>query len=133
MSVYVDDMAPCLRNRCWRYNQACHLVANTVAELHQFAAKGLGLKRSWFQNKTVPHYDLTVNKRKLAVKLGAIEIDKKSLAQKIREQRQGCTGCEKGLVYVAKKIVNGTEAECKKLHLCDKCRATLIKTVKESF
>ena len=86
MSVYVDDMQPCIRNRYWRYNQVCHLVADTPRELHIFARR-LSLSGAWFQNKTVPHYDLTINKRRQAVKLGAVEIDRKLLVQKIREQR----------------------------------------------
>lgn len=86
MNVYVDPISPCIRNRNWRYSQACHLIGDTVAELHSFAAS-LGLKRNWFQNKTVPHYDLTVNKRRQAISLGAIEIDVKMFIQKIRKQR----------------------------------------------
>jgi len=73
MSVYVGPIMPCVPNKNWRYNYSCHLVADTVAELHSFAAC-LGLKRSWFQDKRIPHYDLTRNKRKQAVKLGAIQI-----------------------------------------------------------
>jgi len=34
----------------------------------------LGLKRSWFQDSSDhPHYDVSPNKRKLAIRLGAIE------------------------------------------------------------
>jgi hypothetical protein len=44
-------------------------------DLHVFAKK-IGLQRSWFQgNASWPHYDLTPNKRKLALKLGAVEIE----------------------------------------------------------
>jgi len=32
------------------------------------------LKRTWFQNKRIPHYDLTANKRRQAVSLGATEV-----------------------------------------------------------
>lgn len=77
MSVYVDPVMPCIRNKNWRYDYCCHLVGDTTAELHSFAAR-LGLRRSWFQSKTIPHYDLTVNKRRQAVRLGAVEIDVKS-------------------------------------------------------
>lgn len=44
-----------------------------------------------------------------------------------------CTACEKGLVYVAEKIINGNDAEIKELCLCKNCRKILIKTVKETF
>jgi Protein of unknown function (DUF4031) len=56
-----------------------HLSADTVAELHEFAAR-LGLRRAWFQPDTNSirggwHYDVTAPKRALAVRLGAKEID----------------------------------------------------------
>jgi len=86
MSVYVDPMFPCACSRKWRYDSACHLVGDSVAELHSFASI-LGLKRSWFQNSLLPHYDLTVNKRRQAVVLGAIELDVKTFIQKARKQK----------------------------------------------
>ena len=133
MSVYVSDMQVSLRSPRWRYSHHCYLVADTVNELHEFATKGLGLKLSWFQNKAIPHYDLVASKRKLAVFLGAIEIDMKLLVQKIREQRQKCTGCEKGLLWVAKVVTAKNEAELKELRLCNKCRKILIKSVNDVF
>lgn len=86
MSVYVDPMAPCICCQQWNYDFACHLIGDTAAELHAFAAS-LGLKRAWFQNSNLPHYDLTSNKRRQAVKLGAIELDVKTFIQKARTQR----------------------------------------------
>ena len=86
MSVYVDPMSKCIRSKKWRYDSACHLIGDTAAELHAFAAS-LGLKRTWFQNSLLPHYDLTRNKRRQAVKLGAIELDVKTFIQKARTQR----------------------------------------------
>lgn len=74
-----DEMKPAARHlgdRKW-----CHLFAATEAdieELHAFAAK-LGLKRSYFQDARrwqFKHYDLTENKRAMAVRLGAVEIDR---------------------------------------------------------
>lgn len=84
MSVYVDEMAVCLRNRNWPYDQACHLVADSVEELHKFARR-LGLKRSWFQNKSLPHYDLTTGMRFKAIRLGAVEIDRNKFVEIMRE------------------------------------------------
>lgn len=86
MSVYVDSIIPTLINKNWKYPRGCHLVADTIAELHSFAAC-LGLKRSWYQYKTMPHYDLTCNKRKLAVQLGAKEVDRKQFVELLRKQR----------------------------------------------
>ena len=88
MAVFVDDLRPVARNRNWPYNQACHLVADDHGELHAFARR-LSLRRSWFQDKTLPHYDLTENKRRQAVRLGAIEIDDKRLVEIMRQYRKG--------------------------------------------
>jgi len=87
MSVYVDELIPSLRTRTWPYLQACHLTADTEAQLRGFA-KRLGLKRIWFQNNTIPHYDLTRNKRQQAIRMGAIEIDRKQMAERIRKHRK---------------------------------------------
>jgi len=49
----------------------------SIEELHQFA-ESIGLKRSYFQDHVqhyLKHYDLTPNKRRLAVARGAIEVD----------------------------------------------------------
>jgi hypothetical protein len=79
MSVYVDPLVEYEKRPGWPYNEACHLSADTDDELHDFAAR-LGLKRRWAQKMNHPrqwhhHYDLTKNKRRQAVKLGAIEVD----------------------------------------------------------
>jgi len=87
MSVYIDAIVATLRTRTWPYLQACHLTADTEAQLHGFA-KRLGLKRIWFQNNTIPHYDLTRNKRQQAIRMGAIEIDRKQMAERIRKHRK---------------------------------------------
>lgn len=86
MSVYVDPIMPCIPNKNWRYHYSCHLVADTVAELYSFAVC-LGLKRVWFQDKRIPHYDLTANKCREAMKLGAIEIDTKGFGKLLKRQR----------------------------------------------
>lgn len=75
MSVYVDGLlewggikgAP--RAKYW-----CHLFADSLPELHQFA-QGIMLRKEWFQisNAGIPHYDLTKSRRKMAVEHGAIE------------------------------------------------------------
>ncbi len=87
MSVYVDDMRYCIPNKKWRWKQACHLFADTEKELYQFA-KSIHLKRNWFQNKTIPHYDLTSGKRKLAIAKGAIAVSDKKLVAIIRKYRR---------------------------------------------
>lgn len=51
-----------------------HLFGTDIDELHSFAAS-IGLKRSWYQNKDFPHYDLTFNKRRLAIEMGATTVE----------------------------------------------------------
>lgn len=53
-------------------------------------ANWIGLKRSWFQNKRgrkppFPHYDLSPQKRKMAIKRGAIEITCRELVILVRD------------------------------------------------
>lgn len=69
MAVYVDNaFIPFGRM------VMCHMEADTLDELHEMADK-LGLKRSWFQDKSIPHYDVSKSIRAKAVELGAIEED----------------------------------------------------------
>ena len=92
--IYVDPLMNCLPNRRWRWTQASHLVGDTLDELHAFAER-LGLKRTWFQSAgTIPHYDLTVYKRRQALRLGASEITMREMAQRIcawRKTDKGAT------------------------------------------
>jgi hypothetical protein len=66
MATYVDNEQIPWRGKLW-----CHLVADSLDELHAFAVQ-LGLRRAWFQSKSAfPHYDLTVTVRARALQLGA--------------------------------------------------------------
>ena len=92
MSVYVDEMTVCLKSEHWPYSHVCHLVADSVEELHVFAGR-LGLKRAWFQDRLyLPHYDLTIGKRLNAVRLGAIALDQSQFAEFMRKNRPSCAG-----------------------------------------
>ena len=74
MSVYVDELRNYPRTRRWPYEQACHMTADTLDELHAFATK-IQLRRSWFQpHDRWPHYDLTAKRRIVAIEKGAVEI-----------------------------------------------------------
>ena len=74
MAVYVDDEQIPWRGKLW-----CHLVADTLSELHAFARR-LGLREAWFQSKSsYPHYDVTVNIRDRALTMGAILGDRRTI------------------------------------------------------
>lgn len=74
MAVYVDNEKIPWRGKLW-----CHLVADSLDELHQFAAR-LGLKRTWFQDKaSYPHYDVTTSVRERALALGALPARKRQM------------------------------------------------------
>jgi len=81
MSVYVDTA----RNKFYRYRMS-HMLADSLEELHAMAEK-LGLRRSWFQPKSSPHYDLCQSKRARAVELGAIEVDRRQVVEIIKRLR----------------------------------------------
>ncbi len=83
MAVYVDN----LRDYGWRHGPSCHLIADSVDELIEFAV-GMELQPAWFQAKSTPHFDLTVEGRELAILHGAIELDQRQLVAKIRELRK---------------------------------------------
>lgn len=92
MSVYVDEMDTCIQSKKWPYKYACHLVADSVEELHEFAVL-LGLHRTWFQGSgSIPHYDLTTRMRREAIRLGAISISRKEFAKILKKYRKRKTG-----------------------------------------
>ena len=74
MIIYVDE--PILKHG-W-----CHMMVDKGADLqdlHDFA-ESIGLRLEWFQDgKRSPHYDLSISKRKLAIKKGAFAIRNKDL------------------------------------------------------
>jgi len=74
-------------NAFWRYRQSCHLFSDdNLPELHAFAHK-LGLRREWFQDRDLPHYDLTARKRAAALLAGAVEADICKVGECLRNWR----------------------------------------------
>lgn len=71
MAVYVDNE----QNQLGRMTM-CHMFADTIAELHEMADK-IGMRRAWFQPLSFPHYDVAKGRRAHAVRLGAIEVDRR--------------------------------------------------------
>lgn len=82
MAVYVDDELIQWRGKFW-----CHMVADSLPELHTFALE-LGLKKAWFQNHSkYPHYDVTVAMRNKALSLGAKLGDRATIVACAKELR----------------------------------------------
>ncbi|UVM66799.1 DUF4031 domain-containing protein [Pseudomonas sp. B21-009] len=82
MAVYVDAEGISWRGRVW-----CHLVADSLDELHTFAAQ-LGLRRSWFQSNTrYPHYDVTVSVRARALSMGARKAEREMIVDCAKKMR----------------------------------------------
>lgn len=75
--VYVDELFRAVSSDRQAFkvgsrnaHQWCHMWADTLGELHAMAAK-IGLKREWFQDSRLPHYDLTPARRSAALRHGA--------------------------------------------------------------
>lgn len=70
----------------WPFPQACHLMADSVEELKDFAVNKLGLKPRWIQCTSIVHFDLTKGKRWQAVRHGAKEVDDRFRPENYRQQ-----------------------------------------------
>lgn len=65
----------------------CHMIADTLDQLHGMAWM-LELKPEWFQGKaSFPHYDVCKAKRDEAIKLGAIDCDRRTFVGHMRRIR----------------------------------------------
>jgi len=71
MTVRVDELKRWpTKIRCFVAGSA-HLTADTLEELHAFAAR-IGLRREWFQDHPIaPHYDLSIKRHAAALAAGA--------------------------------------------------------------
>lgn len=104
MKVYVDTYLPIYGSK---WDGGGHLLATDIDDLHIFAKK-LGLKRSWFQDTTFPHYDLVRSKRELALAHGAIALKfgefPDDLLVKTKHGYERYDANRKGLIQKARKI-----------------------------
>ena len=83
MTVYVDK-----EKNGYGYMKMCHMTATSLTELHAMADT-IGINRKWFQDKSIPHYDICQSKKRLAIQNGAIEVDAKTMIKILRGHSNG--------------------------------------------
>lgn len=83
MTVYVDSEFTEFRNM-----KMSHMIADTEEELREFALK-LKLNLSWWQKKGTykSHFDVSISKRKEAISLGAVVIDREELVRILNNKK----------------------------------------------
>lgn len=72
--VYVDRAQVPFKEKVW-----CHLMADTLAELHDFARKMKIDSRLFHRTASYPHYDIPVEMREIVVLNGAQIADRKTI------------------------------------------------------
>lgn len=64
----------------------CHMVSDeSMAELHFYAHRALGIKRCWFEHY---HYDINREQRKFAILMGAKSVTSKELVKRMWKPRK---------------------------------------------
>ena len=85
--VYVDNAFVQRHGRLW-----CHLLADSLEELHEFAAS-VGLSVYAFHRAArIPHYDVTHRQRLLMLKMGAKPVTVRQGVALTRHLASGCRG-----------------------------------------
>lgn len=80
--VYVDDM-----DMPFRRMKMSHMIADTPEELVSMADK-IGVARKWIQDKGTPreHFDVCLEKKRLAIELGAKLITWRQLGEMVLQR-----------------------------------------------
>lgn len=87
MSVYLDPPRLWPKVGRWVNKRWSHMIADSLDELHEMAAR-IGLRRSWFQGAgSMPHYDVMEVTRQKAVAAGAIELGRRLYVLQMRKIR----------------------------------------------
>lgn len=80
--IYVDEAKWKKPNGKVSY---CHLVADSLDELHDFAKKINVGSHFFHSSSTLKHYDLSEKNRSIAIQNGAQEISSKDLVRKAKK------------------------------------------------
>jgi hypothetical protein len=83
MALLIDSFLNGARGPFHFWRRRCgHLVSDTsVEELHAFARE-IGMRREWFQCRSIPHYDLTGDRYEIALAKGAVLISSRELVRR---------------------------------------------------
>jgi len=83
MAILIDSFMNGARGPYhFRHRRCGHLVSDTsIEELHAFA-ENLGMRREWFQRRSIPHYDLTGERYELALARGAALVSSRELVRR---------------------------------------------------
>ena len=76
MAIYVDFVQIKFKGYKW-----CHMLADNLQELHDFAALIEVDARLFHRDASYPHYDVTVQMRETALEYGAIPADRKKIIE----------------------------------------------------
>lgn len=103
MAIYIDPLfyAPRRNAEGWDW---CHMRADSIVELHEFAAK-IGRKRCWFHRGD--HYDLTPSFRLKAVEAGAIELTPLDFSTLVIREKRKANRIRPTLGHVYRHRVSG--------------------------
>ncbi|MBE9603457.1 DUF4031 domain-containing protein [Acetobacteraceae bacterium H6797] len=83
MTVYVDDMHRSALG-AFKGMRMSHMIADDEAELHAMA-DAIGMPRRSYQGN---HYDVPLERRAMAVALGAVQVSMKQMAGMVVRQRE---------------------------------------------
>jgi Protein of unknown function (DUF4031) len=64
------------------------MLADDMPELQAFAAR-LGCRPDWYQPRSFPHFDLPLFRRAEAIRLGAVQLDRRQLGLWLRRAKAG--------------------------------------------
>lgn len=76
MAIYVDFM--CIEFKGYKW---CHMLADSLQELHDFAEMIDVDPRLFHRNASYPHYDVTLKMREDALANGAIAADRRKIIE----------------------------------------------------
>lgn len=74
MAIYVDFVSIEFKGYKW-----CHMLADSLQELHEFADLIEVDKRLFHKKASYPHYDITTQMREAALENGAIKASRKQI------------------------------------------------------